>query len=1137
MFRFPVEGAISLVALAMLGALIWFGGDVLGIDPKIRMLVIGCVVTLAVFIWLIGRLMAARGARRIENQLRMQAQAQMESVTPDKQPEVAELEKQFRDALGSLKASKMGATALYTLPWYIIIGPPGAGKSTALQESGLNFPNVGGGPKSIRGIGGTRNCDWWFTDEGILLDTAGRYTTQAEDQHEWFAFLDLLKKSRKHKPINGAIVAVSVTDLVSATSEEIEAHAKTIRDRLDELTKQLNLVFPVYLMFTKCDLLSGFGEFFEDYARPERSQVWGYSLPYSGSQKEARQSFEEESGALAAKLRLRRLGVLANDRPVKKRQSSFAFPLQFEKARKPLAEFVGALFKANPFAESAVLRGVYFSSGTQKGIPIDQVLAALGEAFQMTEEATTLQQTTTEKKSFFLKDLFTKVIFPDQNLARSSANVLRNQAVVRTVAAVASLGLFVIVLAYLVTSFIGNQGLVGGMDAALNRVAAAQKINAGQAEQLAALDELRGQLAGIDGYRRGGAPITLGFGLYRGEDVAQPGRKVYDAQMKALLMNEAAKKLVTDLEELRVKPEKKSSDYDDLYDMQRTWKMLTGELKPAEPELIERVMKKNDRWVAGLNPRTPESEKVALSQLSFVATQLDRVGDFKLAYDPALDQRVSDELTGALWIPQTYEAVINNKKDSFDAINVDYLIKGSPAKSLIKTKYTFSGIYTQSAWDKYVAFAIKEQSNVLSSKFAQLKAEKKPSEIEERLRDQYVTEYRRNWDLLLENVSVEEFADCQDAVNRLRQLTAADAPHRELFRSIWAGRVLKLSESELPRNKPMDDLKWVDEALKALTNLMGELDTFVRATQPQKRVIRYHQQNKLKALVDVFDKCAKDLDIALNAADPTLSKRALKVLMDVWDNARKALAKEAQAEADALWQTSVVQWYRDNMAGKFPFEELDWKTRQDATLDSFIRMFRPKSGIFWGTYETLDALDDYVISQPLISFSPDFKACVAKAQHIRTTMFKPDTEAFNVPFTVKFDGSKGVADIRLGFPGMMYNGNKLDIGLNDRESRRFEPVWTDGPGQGAKLSIRVGDNQWVVKDYTDKAWGLLRLLREGKPTGVDQVSFVNTWMFQTLVAGKEQTFDVKLTFTCKEAESPLKEKYFAGFLPPAKIGQ
>jgi hypothetical protein len=55
--------------------------------------------------------------------------------------EEAALGQRMRDALAQLKSQTGGQrNYLYQRPWYVIIGPPGAGKTTALAHSGLRFP-------------------------------------------------------------------------------------------------------------------------------------------------------------------------------------------------------------------------------------------------------------------------------------------------------------------------------------------------------------------------------------------------------------------------------------------------------------------------------------------------------------------------------------------------------------------------------------------------------------------------------------------------------------------------------------------------------------------------------------------------------------------------------------------------------------------------------------------------------------------------------------------------------------------------------------------------------------------------------------------------------------------------------------
>src|SRR5690606_34128185 len=130
----------------------------------------------------------------LEAELRAQGASQLGGARPDQKAFLEELKSQFEESLDLLRKSKMGRGALNRIPWFVLVGPPGSGKSTLLRQSGLSFPYMTKGRSAIRGLGGTKNCDWWFADRGILLDTAGRYTTETEDRDEWMAFLRLVRR-------------------------------------------------------------------------------------------------------------------------------------------------------------------------------------------------------------------------------------------------------------------------------------------------------------------------------------------------------------------------------------------------------------------------------------------------------------------------------------------------------------------------------------------------------------------------------------------------------------------------------------------------------------------------------------------------------------------------------------------------------------------------------------------------------------------------------------------------------------------------------------------------------------------------------------------------------------------------------
>jgi len=175
---------------------------------------------------------------------------------------------------------------VHELPWYVFIGAPGSGKTTALVNAGLHFPLKGsGGDQALAGVGGTRNCDWWFTDEAVLLDTAGRYTTQESDLEAdaaaWQGFLGLIKRFRPRRPLNGALVTLSISDLMLWSEDERRRYAWHVRSRVAELYERLGVRFPVYLLVTKTDLLAGFMEFFGELDAEARQRVWGLTFEIS----------------------------------------------------------------------------------------------------------------------------------------------------------------------------------------------------------------------------------------------------------------------------------------------------------------------------------------------------------------------------------------------------------------------------------------------------------------------------------------------------------------------------------------------------------------------------------------------------------------------------------------------------------------------------------------------------------------------------------------------------------------------------------------------------------------------------------------------------------------------------------------
>jgi type VI secretion system protein ImpL len=339
--------------------------------------------------------------------------------------ELETLRTRFQQATAQLQKARFASAAgtprtVEELPWYVMIGAPGSGKTTALLNSGLRLPLYDtDGSISVPGVGGTRNCHWWFSDEAVLLDTAGRYTTQDSDRKAdaaaWHGFLALLKQFRPQRPLNGALVTASVLDLMLWSKAERARFAAHVRMRLSEMYAALDQRFPVYVLVTKTDLLAGFVEFFGDMDAHARTQVWGTTFDHEIDPALIEAPYAGDFAALEQRLGAEMLARLYEERDLQRRAAIYRFPQQFHAIGALVGEFLAQAFGTQVNHRPLQLRGVYFTSGTQEGNPIDRVLAALVRSFGLERRAAVVGRSS--GKSYFITRLLREVVFPEAGLA------------------------------------------------------------------------------------------------------------------------------------------------------------------------------------------------------------------------------------------------------------------------------------------------------------------------------------------------------------------------------------------------------------------------------------------------------------------------------------------------------------------------------------------------------------------------------------------------------------------------------------------------------------------------------------------------------------------------------------------------
>jgi type VI secretion system protein ImpL len=543
---------LTAIGFVLLIVLIWFAGPFMGLETSVSRLVVMIIVLLVwVATLMIGKFLADRAGSLLERMLKKQADDAVMGAAPGKRTEVSHLRKDLLESIETLKNSNLGKTrgkaALYELPWYMVIGHSAAGKSSAIQYSGLTFPFADKSKAAVRGVGGTRNCDWFFTSESVLIDTAGRYATQNENRGEWIGFLKLLKQYRPRTPVNGIILAVSFPELVQNHAETFAVYARQVRQRINEIDEVFGVKVPVYLFFTKIDLLGGFTQFFEDFTEEERSRVWGSTLSHEqGADFDAARVVGQHFDALMRGLVQMGTDKLANNRGNVKRPALFAFPIEFNAMRESVCNFVQLLFEDDPYHTKPLLRGFYFTSALQVGSPQINAGNRVSNLFDLSKRSFEFSAAP-QSQGYFLRDTFREVLFPDQHLVGRQTRPAASRARVAGIAA--GLAGLALLAAGWTWSFVGNQKLIA---TAQTELADSRKQLASNdlLEKLNGLHTLQLRLEQLYKYRTEGRPWEIGFGLYRGEKVERVLRAEYFDGVRRLMLAPVKGNLETKLAEL-----------------------------------------------------------------------------------------------------------------------------------------------------------------------------------------------------------------------------------------------------------------------------------------------------------------------------------------------------------------------------------------------------------------------------------------------------------------------------------------------------------------------------------------------------------------------------------------------------------
>ena len=600
--------------------------------------------------------------------------------------------------------------------------------------------------------------------------------------------------------------------------------AKNLRSRVQDLTEQLEVYAPVYVVFTKMDLVSGFRDFFNDYEQEERGQVWGATIPYPEDPDSINISdvFEEHFGVLVNGLKDLSTTKLSLRHQRTVSPSLMTFPMEFQSLRPMIRTLMHALFEDNPFQFKPILRGFYFTSALQEGQVSSQMTLQMVQNYDLQPPAVPLSaQQEAADKPYFLHDLFSKVILKDKHLVKQHKN--RNKRSYRAIASLVSVVVLCTAVGLWTWSYANNKQLTERVEADLQQVALMQKnANGDLQSQLESLTILQSRIEQLEGYDED-RPLSLSFGLYQGDKLKKKLLSEYYNGVGIIVLaptKQNIERFLTDVNtnaaDLKVQEAATSAvesetvsndayiqsdptDVEDAYNALKAYLMLGNHEHLETSHLSDQMTRFWRTWLESNRADMPRDKMIRQAEriLSFTLAHVDDPAFPLIQNDLGLVDKTRTTLSkaskGQPARERVYSEIKMRSSARFPSVTVAQITQDS-ANEVLLGSYVISGTFTKQAWESFVSDEIDRAATnrvvaddwvLATSSKDDLTLTGSPEQIRQYLVNRYKQEYVIEWKRFLSQVYIRDSKGFDDHALLLNQLSnATESPLKTLFETV-----------------------------------------------------------------------------------------------------------------------------------------------------------------------------------------------------------------------------------------------------------------------------------------------------------------------------------------------------------------
>jgi len=716
-----------------------------------------------------------------------------------------------REAVRRLKHSTLGrGSNLGSLPLVFVMGDAGSTKTTVLIHSALDPELLAGQVYRDNEVLATSTANIWYTRQAIFVDPAGSMMGQAD---RWRRLVRLLQPGRFSAAIGkraqaprAAVVCFDCEAFLQpGASETAVSAARRLSVRLQEVSQLLGISFPVYVLFTKMDRISFFADFVRGMSKDEASEVLGSTLPlrslsagvYADEEtKRLTKAFDEIFYSLAE----RRILLLPREHEGDKLPGIYEFPREMRKLRTLLVQFLVDLARPSQLGTNPFLRGFYFTG--VRPIVVDDVVAAPEVPVEAADssygagatqifrgvgsqvQAAPVVRTGGSRRVpqwVFLTSLFNDVLVKDRvALATSGSSSKVN--LLRRIALGAALLLGLICLTGFTVSFFRNRVMETRVREAVADLAALQTgtNQVASVGDLKKLDNLRSELVDITNFDLNGAPLSLRWGLYVGDDIYPDAKRVYFERFRRLLLAETQKRVTDNLNAVAGKSATNAPNdsYQKSYDELRAYLIITDAADHgySTKEFLTPVMMSH--WVADRDIDTDRKD-LAMKQFDFYATELAKENPYATGNSPILIEGARAYLKQFSGIDRNYAQLLAKAAQKDVSFNEQF----PDSVGVIVSNRKVKGVFLRAGFQA-VQDALKNAANLGGEEWVVGKNDVKdmdPDVMRQKLLDRYNQDFVNEWNTVLKTSSVPPYSGFPDADKKLTKITDTKSPLMELF--------------------------------------------------------------------------------------------------------------------------------------------------------------------------------------------------------------------------------------------------------------------------------------------------------------------------------------------------------------------